>query len=162
MVDLLNHAARSALMARIRSADTAPEWFVRKFLHRAGHRYRLHARDLPGRPDIVLPKYATCIFVNGCFWHAHAGCAYARLPKTHTAAWSDKLRKNVARDRRSRRALLAAGWRVIDIWECGIKDVSDPDLSWLPSLIEAEGAGRVVWPKRPRKPKPAARKSRRR
>lgn len=151
MADILERAARSALMSRIRGVDTQPEKVVRSVLHRAGFRFRLHVRELEGSPDIVLPRHRTCIFVNGCFWHAHAACAYARIPKTDTQRWTDKLARNVARDRSNRAALRKQGWRVIDIWECGIKDVAQPDLSWLTDAISADAPGWIVWPRRPRK-----------
>ena len=105
-------------MAAIRGHDTTPERLVRSALHRHGLRFRLHVRDLPGRPDIVLPRHRTVILVHGCFWHRHLGCARSTLPATNRAWWVAKLRRNRARDRRILRALRAAGWRVIVVWEC--------------------------------------------
>ena len=90
-------------MSRIRGRDTAPELLVRSALHRAGYRFRLHREDLPGRPDIVLPKYRTVVFVHGCFWHRHKGCRFAYTPKSRVAFWNDKFRRNVERDRRNAR-----------------------------------------------------------
>jgi DNA mismatch endonuclease (patch repair protein) len=105
-------------MSRIRSRDTAPELQVRSALHRAGYRFRLHRKDLPGRPDIVLPKHHTVVFVHGCFWHRHKGCVFAYAPKSRIAFWDEKFRSNVERDFRNTRALRALGWRVITVWEC--------------------------------------------
>lgn len=125
MVDIVDKATRSRMMAGIGGKNTRPEMAVRKHLFAAGFRYRLHRRDLPGRPDIVLPKYKTVIFVHGCFWHRHAGCRFAATPATHAQFWQEKLDGNVKRDRRSARALRAAGWRVLRVWECrtGPKDL---------------------------------------
>jgi DNA mismatch endonuclease (patch repair protein) len=143
-------------MAGIAGKDTQPELFVRRHLHAQGFRYRLHMRSLPGCPDIVLPRWGICIFVNGCFWHAHRGCAYARRPSTNASRWEEKFSRNRARDKQVRAALRALGWRVVDIWECGIKDVSSPDLSWLGPEIEQGRKMRVQWPARPRKRTPDA------
>jgi DNA mismatch endonuclease (patch repair protein) len=114
----LTTPARSRIMAAIRGQDTTPELLVRSVLHRHGLRFRLHVRDLPGRPDIVLPRHRTVILVHGCFWHRHIGCARSMLPATNRAWWIAKLRRNRARDRRVLRELRAAGWRVIVVWEC--------------------------------------------
>jgi DNA mismatch endonuclease (patch repair protein) len=122
MTDTLTRAERSALMARIRGKDTSPEWGVRRFLHRNGFRYRLHRRDLPGRPDIVLPKLRTVIFVHGCFWHRHEGCAKTTTPSTRKAFWEAKFKANVERDLRKANELKAQGWRIIIVWECDVKE----------------------------------------
>lgn len=111
---------RSALMARVGQKDTKPELVVRRALHRLGFRFRLHRRDLPGRPDIVLPKYRTAIFVHGCFWHRHPGCRRTTTPKTRTAFWRGKFEANILRDRKATEALEAAGWKVIVVWECEV------------------------------------------
>ena len=105
-------------MSRIRGKDTTPELAVRSALHRLGYRFRLHRRDLPGRPDIVLPKYGTVIFVHGCFWHRHARCKYAYTPKSRVEFWHHKFQQNVERDRRVQRELRRLGWKVIVVWEC--------------------------------------------
>jgi DNA mismatch endonuclease (patch repair protein) len=107
-------------MARIRGRDTKPELLVRSLLHRAGLRYSLGRKDLPGRPDIVLPKYRAVVFVHGCFWHRHRGCKDATLPGTRPAFWQAKFQENVTRDRRNRKALEKLGWRVQVVWECGV------------------------------------------
>ncbi len=120
MADTLTRAERSALMARIRGTDTKPEVFVRSALHRAGFRFRLHGRTLPGRPDIVLPKHRTVVFVHGCFWHRH-GCALSSEPATRRAFWREKFARNVARDKRTAAALRRAGWRVLTVWECSLR-----------------------------------------
>jgi len=108
-------------MSRIRGKSTSPEIAVRKALHKAGFRFRLHRKDLPGKPDIVLPKYKTVIFVHGCFWHSH-GCKDSRTPKTNTEFWCSKLTQNVRRDMGNIRNLKNLGWNVKVIWECEIKD----------------------------------------
>lgn len=117
MADTLTKAERSARMALIRGKDTKPELLVRSYLHRAGLRFTLHRGDLPGRPDVVLPKYATVVFVEGCFWHGHH-CQKGRVPTTNSTFWADKVATNQARDLRNQRALRRAGWRVLRIWEC--------------------------------------------
>ena len=110
-------------MSAVKGKDTKPEILVRKWLHAAGYRFRLHVKELPGKPDIVLPKYKTAIFVNGCFWHQHQGCHHANLPKTNKAFWSDKLRKNAERDERNYQELRNLGWDVQIIWECEVKKI---------------------------------------
>jgi len=117
-MDIVTPEKRSRMMAGIRSRDTKPEIIVRSTLHRMGYRFRLHRRDLPGSPDIVLPKYRTAIFVHGCFWHRHRGCKYAYSPKSRVSFWEQKFRDNVERDRRVQRQLRRLGWRVIIVWEC--------------------------------------------
>lgn len=109
-------------MARIGPRDTVPEKTVRSLLHRLGYRFRLHRRELPGTPDIVMPKYNTAVYVHGCFWHRHAGCRYATTPRTNKQFWADKFAANVARDRRSLRAIQRLGWRTVIIWECETLD----------------------------------------
>lgn len=121
MVDRLTAAQRSRNMAAIRGANTKPERVLRSGLHRAGFRFRLHPPQLPGRPDLVLRKYSAVIFVHGCFWHRHAGCANATIPKTRRRFWSDKLHGNRRRDFRQIRSLLKAGWRVLVVWECALE-----------------------------------------
>src|SRR5436305_2098230 len=108
-------------MSRIRGADTKPELLVRSALHRAGFRFRLRSRMLPGKPDIVLAKYRTVIFVHGCFWHRHAACKLAYTPKTRMEFWRAKFHGNVQRDRKNVVALTKRGWRVITVWQCEIK-----------------------------------------
>lgn len=108
-------------MAAIRAQNTKPEILVRKFLWSHGFRYRINHRRLPGKPDIVLRRLGVCIFINGCFWHGHEGCRYFVIPKTRTEWWTEKFRRNQERDARVRKELEALGWRVITIWECGLK-----------------------------------------
>lgn len=122
MVDSLTTAERSERMSRIRSRDTKPEVWVRKALHASGFRFRLYRRDLPGRPDIVLPKYNVVVFVQGCFWHAHQ-CQRGRIPGTRSEFWKSKFEANKQRDARNARALRASGWRVYTIWECELTTV---------------------------------------
>ena len=107
-------------MSRIKSKDTTPERIVRSFLHRNGFRFRLHVKDLPGKPDIVLPKYKTVIEVRGCYWHRHEGCKDATTPSTNTEFWQKKFAENVARDKRTEHELKKLGWNVIVVWECEI------------------------------------------
>ncbi|WP_422028509.1 very short patch repair endonuclease [Pyruvatibacter mobilis] len=108
-------------MSRIKGRNTAPEMRLRSLLHRAGFRFRLHAKELPGRPDIILPKYRTAIFVHGCFWHRHPGCRNATMPSTRAEFWRAKFASNVSRDERNQAALQAAGWTVFTVWECELK-----------------------------------------
>lgn len=109
-------------MARVRGKDSGPEWVVRRLLHSMGWRYRLHARDLPGRPDIVVRSRRRAIFVHGCFWHRHEGCRRATMPATRTEFWAAKFAANVERDRRVFEALRTAGWSVLVVWECELRD----------------------------------------
>jgi len=128
----MNAEQRKRLMARFRSKDTKPEVLVRRALHRAGRRFRIHVKELPGRPDIVLPKDRTVVMVHGCFWHGHEGCSVARLPKSNTEFWQEKLTTNRARDQRVEGELQQLGWRTVVIWECEAKS---PDLSELLSQL---------------------------
>lgn len=118
MVDFLTPAQRSERMSRIRSKDSQPELALRRVLHRLGLRYRLHATNLPGKPDLVFPRYKAVVFVHGCFWHRHRGCKIATTPKSNTPFWVEKFDKNVARDSRVTTTLEKLGWRVFVVWEC--------------------------------------------
>lgn len=122
MTDRLSERRRSENMSRVRGADTRPEWILRCALHRLGFRYRLGNRKLPGRPDLVFPKYRAVVFVHGCYWHRHPGCKNASTPKSNTAFWRAKFAENVARDRRNEQALAEQGWRVMAVWECELTD----------------------------------------
>ena len=118
-----NHSkkVRSYNMSQIRSTDSEPELMVRKYLFSKGLRYRKNAKDLPGKPDIVLSKYKTVVFVNGCFWHGHHGCKYFVMPKTNTDYWSSKINRNIDRDKENYTKLEELGWNVITVWECQLK-----------------------------------------
>jgi DNA mismatch endonuclease (patch repair protein) len=118
MVDSLTPTQRSERMSRIRGKDSKPELALRRVLHRKGLRYRLHSKDLPGKPDLVFPRHKAVVFVHGCFWHRHAGCKIATTPKSNTPFWVDKFEKNVARDSRVGAELERLGWRVFVTWEC--------------------------------------------
>lgn len=120
MTDVLTAEQRQRNMSSIRGKDTKPEMLIRRGLHVRGLRYRLHDRKLPGRPDLVFPKYHTAVFVHGCFWHAH-GCALSRLPATRRDFWQQKLEGNAARDHKAIATLQADGWRVLVIWECALR-----------------------------------------
>ncbi|WP_373325794.1 very short patch repair endonuclease [Sporomusa paucivorans] len=120
-MDIWSREKRSEVMAKIKSKDTKPEKAVRSLLHRMGYRFRIHRKDLPGRPDIILPKYRAVIFVHGCFWHLHEGCRDGTVPKTGTGKWREKLENNVARDKRNIGQLEELGWRVLTLWECEIE-----------------------------------------
>jgi len=120
MSDPLTPEQRSWTMSRVRSKNTKPELIVRSMLHRCGYRFRVNREDLPGKPDIVLRKYRTAIFVHGCFWHRHPGCKHATMPATRMEYWRAKFDRNVQRDGRNLRLLRKAGWRVIVVWECQV------------------------------------------
>lgn len=121
-MDTLTQRQRSEIMARVRSKNTRPELAVRRLLHGMGYRFRLHRASLPGKPDIVLPRHRVAVFVHGCFWHRHAGCAATRTPKSRVAFWREKFESNVKRDRAARRKLRGDGWRVLVVWECQLGD----------------------------------------
>lgn len=123
-------------MSRIRSKDTRPELLVRKYLFAAGFRYRLHDKKLPGKPDIVLPKYKTVVFIHGCFWHGHEGCRYNIVPKTRSEWWLNKINSNKIKDSRDILSLKDGGWKILTIWECDLKPkVRSATLSILPAMI---------------------------
>ena len=119
-MDIVNRQTRSRMMASIGGRNTAPEMAVRRALHAARLRFRLHRRELPGKPDIVLARYGAVVFVHGCFWHRHRGCRFATTPQTNSSFWKAKFEVNAARDSRQRRALRSAGWRVYTMWECQV------------------------------------------
>jgi len=144
MADVHDKETRSYNMSRLKGKDTKPEMLVRKFLHAQGFRYRLHVKNLPGKPDIVLPKYKTVIFVHGCFWHGHENCKYFVVPKTRTEWWLNKINGNVENDRKAFRGLQNLGWKVIEIWECELKSSKiDNTFINLPALINSD----IVLPK---------------
>jgi len=121
MTDVHSKEIRSYNMSRIKSKDTKPEMLVRKFLHKNGFRYRLHVKNMPGKPDIVLPKYKTVIFIHGCFWHGHEGCKYYVVPKTRTEWWLSKIETNIRHDENATTLLKQNGWKVLAVWECEVK-----------------------------------------
>lgn len=146
-MDIVDKTVRSRMMSGIRSKDTVPEMIVRRFLHKRGFRYVLHDRRLAGRPDITLPKYHTTIFVHGCFWHRHPECKFATTPSSNMQNWQAKFEANVARDRKSVEALRSEGWRVIIIWECGLRGADiDHQLAWLPDAIAKPSKNIHEWP----------------
>ena len=138
MADKLTPEQRSAHMSRIRSRDTKPEMVVRKALHRMGFRFRLQARELPGRPDIVMRPRRVAVFVHGCFWHQHPGCRGSRSPGSNTDYWIHKLQRNAERDATALAALRAAGWRTLVIWECEAKPGDELEAR-LRSFLDAAG-----------------------
>jgi len=122
MADVFTPQKRSEVMSRIKGRNTQPERIVRSLLHRMGYRFRLHRKDLPGKPDIVLPRHKTVIFVHGCFWHQHEGCRFAYTPKTRTDFWQNKFRATMQRDAEVSQNLVSLGWKVMTIWECELAD----------------------------------------
>ena len=135
MADVFDSATRSRMMSGIRGKDTKPEILVRQYLHARGFRYRLHSKKLPGKPDLVLPKYRAAIFVHGCFWHRHQNCRLAYKPKSRKEFWQTKFEQNIARDKKAVEKLLAQGWRVMTIWECALRDSELRDLG-LETIVE--------------------------
>ena len=125
-MDKVSKEKRSEIMRKVRSKNTAPELKIRSLLHALGYRFRLHRKDLPGRPDIILPKYKTVIFVHGCFWHGHKDCKKSKLPLTKTEQWKRKILTNMERDTRNIADLEKLGWNVIVIWTC---ELAKPDLA---------------------------------
>ena len=122
MTDIVDAATRSRMMSGIRGENTKPELYVRSLLHRRGFRFRLHVRNLPGKPDIVLPRYRAVIFVHGCFWHGH-DCKRGSLPKSNVEFWEKKLQRNVSRDAQVMTQLRSLGWEPLVVWECQLKDI---------------------------------------
>jgi DNA mismatch endonuclease (patch repair protein) len=139
-VDTVSRAQRSLNMASVRTRNTAAELVVRRVLHAQGFRFRLHRLDLPGKPDIVLPKHRTVVLVHGCFWHAH-DCRRGALPSSNTAFWSQKRGVNMARDRKQAEQLEALGWRVLVVWECELKDREALAEHLRRFLVRADGCG---------------------
>ena len=148
MPDTFDSATRSRIMARVQSRNTGPEMILRRALHARRLRYKLHDSALPGRPDLVFPRFRAVCFVHGCFWHRHHGCPHATTPATNRAYWARKFAANVRRDRDHRAALLEAGWRVGIIWECALRpksrvdDVAGGVLRWLNGRRREFTAGR--------------------
>lgn len=137
MADIVPPSARSRMMSGIKGKNSLPERLVRRLLFAAGFRFRLHRRDLPGTPDIVMPGRKIAIFVHGCFWHAHKGCKYAKVPATRPDFWIAKLQANVERDQRAIEELTVMGWRVLCVWECAtrnhetVKSLTDNLIDWI-------------------------------
>ena len=129
MADVKTPEQRSRNMAAIKGKDTKPEIIVRKYLFSRGLRFRVQVKKLPGNPDIVLPKYKTVIFVNGCLWHGHEGCKYFRLPKSNVEFWKEKIERNIERDRESMQALFDLGWKVIRVWECELRNKANREVT---------------------------------
>lgn len=126
MTDIVDAATRSRMMSKIRGKNTKPEKYVRSSLHSVGFRFRLHRKDLPGKPDIVLPKHNAAIFVNGCFWHGH-DCSLFKWPKTRHEFWKEKITTNVVRDQRNQTELMKMGWRVCVVWECSFRSKTESE-----------------------------------
>lgn len=150
-MDIVSKEVRSRMMASIRSSNTMPEMKVRKLLHKHGFRYRLHPQGLPGRPDIVLPRYRVCIFIHGCFWHRHPECRYATTPKSREEFWRSKFEQNVKRDMRNRNELQQQGWRVFELWECGIRK-PEVEMNWLLEAVPNCNQQYISWPVLPSVP----------
>ena len=144
MTDTVSPETRSWIMAQVKSKDMKPEMMVRRLLHRLGYRYRLHRADLPGRPDLVFPSRRKVVFVNGCFWHNHAGCSRVRVPAANRDYWLSKLDRNKARDERNINLLKERGWMVMTVWECQLRDLT-ATTERLVTFLE----GTADWPSRP-------------
>lgn len=147
MPDVVDHSTRSRMMRSIKARNTQPELALRKYLHAQGYRFRLHRKDLPGSPDLVLPRHRLVIFVHGCFWHRHAGCFYATTPGTRISFWKAKFEANIRRDREACEDLDRLGWRVLVVWECGFKHCRE-QLAVIPALIQTAYPYQE-WPSRP-------------
>lgn len=144
MTDVVDNKTRSRMMSGIKGKNTIPELKIRRFLHKHGFRYGLHKDTLPGKPDLVMPKYKLVIFINGCYWHRHDNCIYTTTPKTRTGFWSKKLSDNKKRDQRNYEALIKHGWRVLVIWECGLKHSAD-NIGDILTLVKAD-CSYAEWP----------------
>lgn len=136
MTDRVDSATRSQMMAAVKSRNTKPELLIRSMLHQKGFRFRLHVKDLPGKPDIVLPKYRSVILINGCFWHGHENCRFFKIPSTRTEFWEEKIYKNKINDSKAIAKLLAENWRVCVIWQCKIRE-SKKDLTALADIVSS-------------------------
>lgn len=141
-MDTVSPEKRSEIMSHIRGENTLLEISLRKYLFSNGFRYRIHVKNLPGRPDIVLPKYKSVIFVHGCFWHQHEGCKIGKIPKTRTQFWNEKFQKNKERDKKNIDDLLKAGWKVLVVWECELLKRNtkkfDEIIQWITSNVNSE------------------------
>ena len=153
MADIVDQKTRSRVMAAIGGKNTKPELTLRKALHAKGFRYRLHARDVSGKPDLLLKKYNVVVFVHGCFWHRHSSCRYSSLPSTNSVFWENKLNSNVRRDKKILKELLESGWRVAKIWECALRTQAEAEITieilsdWLHgSNIEIEIPASTTFP----------------
>ncbi len=140
MTDIFDQEKRSSIMRSVKSTDTSPEMVVRKWLHARGYGYRIHRKDLPGKPDITMSRLKLAIFVHGCFWHNHTNCRKATIPKTRTEFWTEKFKKNKERDKQKEDALEKAGWRILVLWQCEIEqgkfaDILQESLSELESSL---------------------------
>lgn len=151
MIDVVSSEVRSRMMSGIRGKNTKPELTIRRYLHARGFRFRLHRKDLPGRPDLVLQKYKCVVLVHGCFWHRHPGCAYATKPITRHEFWADKFEENIIRDAIQINALQASNWRVLVVWECGLKRAMDK-VEQIDEFITGDAVF-MNWPVIPPKPK---------
>lgn len=134
MIDVVDSATRSRMMAGIQGKNTSPELLIRKALHARGFRFRIHAKHLPGKPDLILPKYKAVIFIHGCFWHGH-DCRFFKVPKTRTEFWLEKIGKNKTRDSTQIASLQFLGWRVLVIWECAVRCMKKQHSTLLVDLI---------------------------
>lgn len=144
-MDIVTKETRSKMMAGIKGKNTGPEMLIRSALHRKGFRFRLHAKELFGKPDLVLPKYRACIFVHGCFWHRHKGCKLASVPKSRQKFWAKKFDSNVQRDVEAICKLRKAGWRVAVVWECSIRREPDATICRVEDWI-LSAADYFEWP----------------
>jgi DNA mismatch endonuclease (patch repair protein) len=136
-MDIWSKQKRSEVMSRIRGKNTKPEMILRSQLFKRGFRFRVNKKDLPGKPDIVLPKYQTAIFVHGCFWHYHKDCREGRIPSTNTKFWKEKLERNIAKDEKNVEALKLKGWNVVVVWECEIENKLEETLIDLTKRIKS-------------------------
>lgn len=146
-MDKVDPVTRSYMMSRIRGKNSNPEMVVRRYLHSRGFRYALHKKDLPGKPDLVLSRYNLAIFVHGCFWHRHEKCLYSTEPATRVEFWRSKFQGNVERDKRNIQELVRLGWRVLIVWECGLKHSRDRIFEL--DAIVRDRSGLTEWPKQP-------------
>lgn len=143
MADVVDKATRSRMMAGIRAVNTRPELLIRRALHAEGLRFRVHRTDLIGRPDVVLPKYRSAVFIHGCFWHGH-NCRYFRMPSTRRTFWMAKIRSNRTRDQLVRRVLPRSGWRTVVVWECAVRGKRPEEITRLGRRVARAIRGRVL------------------